>query len=1124
MGDRARPRRPSGPCGSAAETTVTSRARALSSAGAIPLTRTPRRNHRALSAVVACALAAAAAPARAAPPPGETPGAEALLAPEDPGFGTTVPDLGDVPTADLIGKPVRRVEVITVGGRWAGSPALTSVKPGDPATSEAARKLLREALATARYARANVEAFAEDTGVVLRVNVLPRRLVTAVKVSGGLLDQAETLEAAGVTIGGELTAPALADIAAHTRAYYALHGYPFAEVRADAVDTDEPDKVIFTLDITPGKPRTVRRRVFVIDPAADREVGDLKTAYRVSGGARVDEQALSDADRDLGEHLRQHGFFRAKVEHRLRHDGDTSWLYVMLNPGPRFVPSFDGNRAFDAGDLETALNLEKAPDARPGELTDRLRTFYVTRGFLDAEVSMTEQGKPEDPVHYLAFTIRENRQVRVTKRVFPCLTGELSPDDIGAEIGSFLEEELPGSETFWPPDPRQVVRIFGPTAGSGGRGAPADLNPLVTYAPETYERALKHVKDLLHSKGYLNAVVGPATLLRATCSKRSRAGECIPVPPREALTARCDKDALGIPLQEPPVPEDHQCRPDPARGVECSPEATIRIPIALGPRTTLWDLAFEGNRSLAGADLGKIAALPLGTPLSSVELEAARIRVLDAYRLRGFAYAEVRTSAEPSPDRTRARVRFYVTEREPVIVKGFVVKGAARTNEGLILRRVALKKGDYFRQDLARRTEERVATLGTFSSVSVALEDAEVPEKQKRVVINVVENPSQYLEQRPGFSTGDGVRYTFEWGHRNLAGLAISVTLRIQLSYLFDFLILDPQVKQNYDEKLGSALNRLERRNTASFTFPEIGLGPLVNLSLDALDIRDNQRDYGINKEAIVPTLTYRPFRQITTQIGASAEFNDVAIFNEEAQKATQNLLRAPQGETVALAQRVSFTSDYRDAPLNATRGWFFSTSLEHVNSFPVGGSTKEENVAGHFLRFTGRVAGYLRLTPKGTTLALSVGAGYNLQLFNGSKTYPDRLFFLGGVDTIRAFLADSVVPQDVAELILNHKKNPRTNAPWSIDDVALRGGDASINPRVELRVPITDLLNLGAFLDMGNLWVDPTQISAVLRYALGAGVRIGTPIGPLALDYGINMLRRSWEDFGAFHFSIGLF
>ncbi|HVK67748.1 MAG TPA: BamA/TamA family outer membrane protein, partial [Polyangium sp.] len=84
--------------------------------------------------------------------------------------------------------------------------------------------------------------------------------------------------------------------------------------------------------------------------------------------------------------------------------------------------------------------------------------------------------------------------------------------------------------------------------------------------------------------------------------------------------------------------------------------------------------------------------------------------------------------------------------------------------------------------------------------------------------------------------------------------------------------------------------------------------------------------------------------------------------------------------------------------------------------------------------------------------------------------------------------------------------------------------GDLSINPRLELRVPVTDLFQAGFFLDTGNLWKEPTALDFTLRYALGAGLRITTPIGPLALDYGFNMNRRQWEDIGAFHFSIGLF
>jgi outer membrane protein assembly factor BamA len=138
------------------------------------------------------------------------------------------------------------------------------------------------------------------------------------------------------------------------------------------------------------------------------------------------------------------------------------------------------------------------------------------------------------------------------------------------------------------------------------------------------------------------------------------------------------------------------------------------------------------------------------------------------------------------------------------------------------------------------------------------------------------------------------------------------------------------------------------------------------------------------------------------------------------------------------------------------------------------------------------------------------------------SKTYPDRLFFLGGVDSMRGFLADSLVPEDIAQEIINP-----TNAQnrLTIDDVRIRGGDVFINPRFELRIPVSGIWECGIFLDTGNVWVEPKNFNPfVLRYTAGAGLRAGTPIGPIAFDYGINLIRREWEDRGNFHFSIGLF
>jgi outer membrane protein assembly factor BamA len=293
-----------------------------------------------------------------------------------------------------------------------------------------------------------------------------------------------------------------------------------------------------------------------------------------------------------------------------------------------------------------------------------------------------------------------------------------------------------------------------------------------------------------------------------------------------------------------------------------------------------------------------------------------------------------------------------------------------------------------------------------------------------------------------------------------------------------------------------------------------------------------------------------------------SLERNSAQIFGADQKDAlkcylqdhpqSQALFRVPQGVSIALAQRIGVTWDRRDNPLDATRGTFLSASVEHVHANPIDSSASQDSGCGaagmpittgrplvdpfqavpsDFLRYTSRVAGYVRLSDKGLALAMSFRWGVIQHLMSGSQTYPDRLFFMGGVDSIRGFLQDSLIPQDIANRLLDPESGLR------FQDVVIRGGDIFINPRAELRIPLGGSVETAVFVDTGNLWTDPRSMQPWrLRYAVGTGLRVATPIGPLVFDYGFNMDRvlddvfpsrgsqRFWEDLGAFHFSIGLY
>lgn len=1060
------------------------------------------------------------------------------------------------------GSRVGRIEVVVEGELWQEQVTLTRVRVGDPFTPEVARRALRELNDLGRFASAAAEVVHEGSLLVLRLRVVPRRTVANVRLEGSALARDELLTQAEVLVGMELTAPDLPKIAARVRAAHAEYGYTSAKARALVVDTDDPRAVLLSIVVDAGPPTTVKSRSFSVVPAVNRaRVEHFFSAYEVDLGDPASPRALLEADEALAEELRLAGFHHASVSHRVAYRGSDASLIVDIDAGPLVVLKFSRNDTFDEALLESELLDERTDDWSPFALNAKLLEFYQRRGFLDVESAVEVRKSDDGSLNELWFHLREGAPVRVGQRHYPCLTGPLEAAEIDAEIDGFLAEELPGDDFLEAVNPAAVE----PSLGGVERGAvaPYRIEPWRHYVPEVYERALEHVQDLYRSKGYLSAEVGPAVLVRARCDPRTQPGTCRPLEPAHLPQYACSYDDIGLPLAES-VATGSQCNSDSRKSVRCSESVELVIPIKLGPLTRLYDVAFTGNHALIERELFEVAELEPGTPVSLVEVEAARQRLLERYAEEAYAFAEISSSLELSYDHTRGRVLFDIVEREQVRVSRIEIRGARRTQEGLIRRRVALETGGLYRRSLVRRTEEQLANLGVFASVTVGFADPYVPAREKVVVIQLSEKNFQYVDTRSGFSTGDGVRFTFEYGHRSIAGSAIQFTLRSQLGILPIALIFEKDVRDKFEEL--SLVERLERRNSVSVEFPEIGLGPRFRLTVEGLDVRDNSRDFGITKDAALLTLHYRPGRQLSLQLGGSLELNDARIFGQEQKGALEdyvqnnpqlrNVFRVPEGTTVALAQRIEVAWDRRDQPLEPTSGTFVAAGVEHVNANPV----EEDQSAGmqgdsgvfaatpsDFLRYTNRVAGYVRLRDDGLSLAASFRWGLIQQLTRESRTYPDRLFFMGGFDTVRGFLQDAMIPEDIAQRLLESARDPACSSAMPPDsclttnEVVIRGGDFFVNPRVELRVPLGQTLRTAVFVDSGNLWTT-TESSAIeldrlrLRYAVGAGLRVGTPVGPLVFDYGINVERfldailperrnqRFWEEFGAFHFSIGVF
>jgi outer membrane protein insertion porin family len=197
------------------------------------------------------------------------------------------------------------------------------------------------------------------------------------------------------------------------------------------------------------------------------------------------------------------------------------------------------------------------------------------------------------------------------------------------------------------------------------------------------------------------------------------------------------------------------------------------------------------------------------------------------------------------------------------------------------------------------------------------------------------------------------------------------------------------------------------------------------------------------------------------------------------------------QGTTVTSLVSGSLVRDSRDSSVAPTKGGNISLISEFAG---LGGDSK-------FFRSIGS-ASYFHPIWLDHILSGRAEAGYGVG-YGGQDLPIFERFYLGGPNTIRGFKFRKVSP---------------------IDDAGVRtGGDIELLGNAEYIVPLPLNIRVATFFDAGNVYgfgvkFDPTD----LRYAAGAGVRWLSPFGPIRLDYGVNLNRRTGEDFGAFHFSVG--
>lgn len=1050
----------------------------------------------------------------------------------------------------LVGRTVTRIEVRNP------PPGLDPVEDANiPLGIALTPALVRQAVftlfETGRYRDIRISGAPKgDREVVLVLQVEPMLRVVKLRLSGNKALDSDAVARAIAYSPGQTILPkpeVLRSFRAKLLAAYGELGYQEVSASVSIVATDSPNEVELTVEVTEGTPE--RYTAIHVQGLPDKVTPDI---LGIRKGMIRNREKVTAAVEGMLKALAEMGYVDAEIlpVQEKRIGKYAMALTIPVKPGLPTEIIFRGNRYFLSRDLRALINktgaMRTSPESISRSLT-ALKTHYRRHGFFFIEIHVERKCVFDEkgdriqiqPLSWICgenalcqvirFTVEEGPQAEVADVLFQGNTW-FSDEELQEELFAYVSEKNKSDETFQPLDTGTVddlgvsdkrpEKIRRPS----GRKAP-DFRRSRVYVPEQYRDGMDHLVAIYHEQGFLSARVwdtcpsganGPVTHRRMRFSPLTVHRE----KSREITTSR-------------PVAA-HPC----VRIDDDGDQLLVTVTVEEGPQTILQEIKFEGNRLFTSKELQLTARLSVSSPYNEFQLRESARKITERYREEGHMFADVTWDRHFSEDKKRARVVFTVKEGPEVRVGQIRIEGNETTRNRLILERLSLEPGDIITPEELEKSQMRLTELGLFNSVTVQMVSPENPSETKNIKIQVSESKPQYLELKWGIATVEGVRAGLEYGFNNIGGWAVNTRFRARANYRV-FFIGNPDFEERYQQM--TLMERLEHHVLVGIGSPHLaGTNGLLGWGIDLIKERLNKP--GFSADRFTNFLRLRSNvalgrdypRGILLEARTGIEYNIDIFAGISDNPFLRSYLRLPQGESAFYVVGWDVSLDLRNSPFSPSSGFFLSIGAEWVKSLPI--DEGEERIPedpvpieekSNLIRAQATASGYIPIFNTDMVLAVSVTAGYVFHLIDDSTTWPDRYFYVGGVDTLRGFPEDDLMPEDLYETW----KSALLQYSGDVDDLLeSRGGEAMFLARAELRYPLAGGFYGAGFAEGGNVWRDRKKMYVLsldpfaihLRPVAGLGLRYETPIGPVALDWGFNLNRRPFEDPFSWYFSIG--
>lgn len=946
--------------------------------------------------------------------------------------------------------------------------------------------------------------------VILRYLVTPAPRAAAVRVQGAdALPTRHVIDAAAVPIGAaffpNVDGPRTA---ARVKAAYAAAGFEGTVVEVDAYETgrrgrDGADRLEVWVRVDEGEPRTLEQLAVTGDnPVTEHRIRRVARRAGLAVGRPVTESAIRAAqyavradlagpDRYFG--VRPGGYIEARVTPAVDRTDAEGWTIALhVESGHRLTLDVDGLWPWPRSKAREALGIDERLRLTRGfvdEAPVRLGDWMARRGFRDARASVTLT--TEDREKVLAIAVERGPRHHLT----PVFGRQLRVDFFGNDAVS--DADL---RTVMEQASDQVLRYGWITDGE-------------------LEKGLSAARDRYHASGY------PSATFEIVESTEKERFSPLWLVPGYAPVAR-------------------------KFGAEHPVDVRVRVSVAEGALVRLGALEIAGAApEVDMASFDATLAAMVDQPYSPQAIAELAQRVVVAHRDAGYLEADVRIAQKTEGDQATASIGVEAGPR--VLLRSVVFTGAVRTRTTFLRRQLDLTLGEPLTEYDLAAVRRDLYDLSIFRTVQTELLGEGT---QRDLLIDVVERARVSYELGGGLSTDQGARGFARVTRHNLWGLG-------HTAELFALAGLDYRSDSLTDWRFDA--RDPQWRAAATYTAPHF---PWRNQRV-VLDVvfreQDQERTWRMARSAMGLTIETALGTRTTLRTGIRSETRRLLEVDPGALLPGEPwaTLLDPDGNVPLPSvwrEQHTLTAlvlhDRRDDPIQPTRGLLVSATTELFPGVRLG-LWSDVLPAVWFGRAEARGAAYL---PVGaTTLHLS-GVGAGARPFAGGTIPLEDRYRLGGTGNLRGFRRDAVGPRNEVDQVLVDWPDellPIVTEAIRTDSTrwVSTGGDTLALASVEWLVPLP-VLGLKSYegyaaaiwAEAGNTWLQSATATSELpqyralfapplRYAVGAGLRVVTPIGPLQIDLASNpavalargevqkLLRDDWEEpaFRA-HLSLG--